>query len=57
MTEVYNNVIFETTLELQRFWVKVPRHSENILLLAEMRYVYRRTRPEGRKHCTARTDK
>ena len=27
----------------RRFWVKEPRHSENIL--AETRYLYRRTRP------------
>ena len=34
---------FETRLAFRQFWVQEPRCSENIL--AEMCYLYRRTRP------------
>ena len=42
MTQVRKTPFFETRLAFQPFWVKEPRHSENIL--AEMCYLYGRTR-------------
>ena len=30
MTQVYQNVIFETRWTFRRFWAKALRHSENI---------------------------
>ena len=42
MHQVCKTVIFRTTLAFRRFWVKGPRHSENIF--SEMCHLYRKTR-------------
>ena len=43
MGRVYKNVIIQNQIAFGRFWVKEPRHSENIV--AEMRHLYRKTHP------------